>query len=73
MFIIDKLCSLVLEGKTFMSCKEIQVKNNITKDGDYYLNIKGRITKVLCKQFLFDFNTDHWLWNKLFQIFAFSL
>lgn len=73
MFIIDKLCSLVLEGKTFTSCKEIQVKNNITKDGDYYLNIKGRITKVLCKQFLFDFNTDHWLWNKLFQIFAFSL
>jgi len=52
MFIVDKLYSLVLEGKTFTSCKEIQMKNNITKDGDYYLNIKGRITKVLRKQFL---------------------
>lgn len=46
LFSVDKLCSLVLEGKTFTSCKEIQVKNNITKDGDYYLNINGRIIKV---------------------------
>ncbi|KAI4546484.1 hypothetical protein MG293_003039 [Ovis ammon polii] len=38
----------VSDCKTFMSCKEIQVKNNITKDGDYYLNIKGRITKIYC-------------------------
>ncbi|KAF4010344.1 hypothetical protein G4228_001448 [Cervus hanglu yarkandensis] len=38
----------VSDCKTFTSCKEIQVKNNITKDGDYYLNIKGRITKIYC-------------------------
>lgn len=56
LFIVDKLYSLILEGKTFSSCKEIQAENNITKDGDYYLNIKGRIIKVLCTQFLFDFN-----------------
>jgi len=36
----------VNDCKTFTSCKEIQVKNNITKDGDYYLNINGRIIKV---------------------------
>lgn len=46
LFLADKLYSLVLEGKTFTSCKEIQVKNNITRDGDYYLNIKGRVIKV---------------------------
>ncbi|XP_062931617.1 A disintegrin and metalloproteinase with thrombospondin motifs 20 isoform X2 [Cynocephalus volans] len=34
--------------KSFASCKEIQVKNNITKDGNYYLNIKGRIIKIHC-------------------------
>uniref|UniRef100_G3UGB1 GON domain-containing protein n=1 Tax=Loxodonta africana TaxID=9785 RepID=G3UGB1_LOXAF len=34
--------------KTFTSCKEIQVRNNITKDGEYYLNIKGRIIKIHC-------------------------
>uniref|UniRef100_A0A8C0P5N1 ADAM metallopeptidase with thrombospondin type 1 motif 20 n=1 Tax=Canis lupus familiaris TaxID=9615 RepID=A0A8C0P5N1_CANLF len=34
--------------KTFTSCKEIQVKNNITKDGDYDLNINGRIIKIYC-------------------------
>ncbi|ELR55619.1 A disintegrin and metalloproteinase with thrombospondin motifs 20 [Bos mutus] len=38
----------VSDCKTFTSCKEIQMKNNITKDGDYYLNIKGRITKIYC-------------------------
>ncbi|KAB0378513.1 hypothetical protein FD755_010091 [Muntiacus reevesi] len=38
----------VSDCKTFTSCKEIQVKNNITKDGDYYLNTKGRITKIYC-------------------------
>ena len=58
LFVVDKLYSLIFEGKTFTSCKEIQGKNNITKDGDYYLNIEGRIIKVLGKQFLFDFNTD---------------
>lgn len=46
-FIVDKFNLLVLEGKTFTSCKEIQRQNNITEDGDYYLNIKGRIIKVL--------------------------
>ncbi|KAF6117232.1 ADAM metallopeptidase with thrombospondin type 1 motif 20 [Phyllostomus discolor] len=38
----------VNDCKTFTSCKEIQGKNNITKDGDYYLNIEGRIIKVYC-------------------------
>lgn len=66
LFIVDKLYPLVLEGKTFTSCKEIQVKNNITKDGDYYLNIKGRIIKVLWRQLLFDFSIDCWLWKNLF-------
>ncbi|EGW14869.1 A disintegrin and metalloproteinase with thrombospondin motifs 20 [Cricetulus griseus] len=31
--------------KSLTTCKEIQVMNNITKDGDYDLNIKGRIVK----------------------------
>ncbi|XP_063528717.1 A disintegrin and metalloproteinase with thrombospondin motifs 20 isoform X6 [Pongo pygmaeus] len=34
--------------KSFTTCKEIQVKNHIRKDGDYYLNIKGRIIKIYC-------------------------
>ncbi|XP_060513873.2 A disintegrin and metalloproteinase with thrombospondin motifs 20 isoform X1 [Panthera onca] len=38
----------VNDCKTFTSCKEIQVKSNITMDGDYYLNIKGRIIKIYC-------------------------
>ncbi|KAM6215650.1 A disintegrin and metalloproteinase with thrombospondin motifs 20 [Rhynchocyon petersi] len=37
----------VSDCKTFTSCKEIQVKN-IKKDGDYYLNIKGRMIKIHC-------------------------
>ncbi|XP_011366634.1 A disintegrin and metalloproteinase with thrombospondin motifs 20 [Pteropus vampyrus] len=37
----------VSDCKTFTSCKEIQEKN-ITKDGDYYLNIKGRMIKIYC-------------------------
>ncbi|KAI5158822.1 A Disintegrin And Metalloproteinase With Thrombospondin Motifs 20 [Manis pentadactyla] len=37
-----------LVRKTLSSCREIQVKNNITKDGDYYVNIKGRIIKIHC-------------------------
>lgn len=60
LLIFGKLYLLVLEGKTFTSCKEIQ-ERNITKDGDYYLNIEGRMIKVLWEQFLFDFNIDHWL------------
>ena len=47
LFIVDKSYALVLTGKTFTTCKEIQVKNNSAKDGDYYLNIKGKIIKVL--------------------------
>ncbi|XP_033619477.1 A disintegrin and metalloproteinase with thrombospondin motifs 20 isoform X5 [Fukomys damarensis] len=38
----------VYDCKSFTSCKDIQIKNNITKDGDYYLNIKGRIIKIHC-------------------------
>ncbi|XP_057347391.1 A disintegrin and metalloproteinase with thrombospondin motifs 20 isoform X3 [Manis pentadactyla] len=38
----------VSDCKTLSSCREIQVKNNITKDGDYYVNIKGRIIKIHC-------------------------
>ncbi|XP_008824822.1 A disintegrin and metalloproteinase with thrombospondin motifs 20 isoform X2 [Nannospalax galili] len=34
--------------KSFTTCKEIQVKNNVTKDGDYYLNIWGRMLKIHC-------------------------
>ncbi|ERE86040.1 A disintegrin and metalloproteinase with thrombospondin motif 20-like protein [Cricetulus griseus] len=34
--------------KSLTTCKEIQVMNNITKDGDYDLNIKGRIVKIHC-------------------------
>ncbi|XP_048206844.1 A disintegrin and metalloproteinase with thrombospondin motifs 20 [Perognathus longimembris pacificus] len=34
--------------KSLATCKEIQVTNNTTKDGDYYLNVKGRIIKVHC-------------------------
>ncbi|XP_019508609.1 PREDICTED: A disintegrin and metalloproteinase with thrombospondin motifs 20, partial [Hipposideros armiger] len=44
----SQLHLLVLEGKTFTSCKAIQQQNNITKDGDYYLNVKGRIIKIYC-------------------------
>lgn len=66
LFIVDKLYSLIVEGKTFTSCKEIQGENNITEDGDYYLNIEGRIIKVLWTLLLLDFNTDRWRWEKLF-------
>ncbi|KAK2492450.1 hypothetical protein MC885_010159 [Smutsia gigantea] len=38
----------VNDCKTLSNCREIQVKNNITKDGDYYINIKGRIIKIYC-------------------------
>lgn len=38
----------VYDCKSFTSCKDIQIKNNITKDGDYYLNIKGKIIKIHC-------------------------
>uniref|UniRef100_H0V4Q3 ADAM metallopeptidase with thrombospondin type 1 motif 20 n=1 Tax=Cavia porcellus TaxID=10141 RepID=H0V4Q3_CAVPO len=38
----------VNDCKSFSTCKDIQVKGNVTKDGDYYLNIKGRIIKIHC-------------------------
>ncbi|XP_021098766.1 A disintegrin and metalloproteinase with thrombospondin motifs 20 isoform X3 [Heterocephalus glaber] len=38
----------IYDCKSFTTCKDIQVKNNITEDGDYYLNIKGRIIKIHC-------------------------
>lgn len=38
----------VNDCKTFTTCKEIQVKNSSAKDGDYYLNIKGKIIKIYC-------------------------
>ncbi|XP_057647833.1 A disintegrin and metalloproteinase with thrombospondin motifs 20 [Chionomys nivalis] len=34
--------------KLFATCKEIQVTKNITKDGDYDLNIRGRTVKIHC-------------------------
>ncbi|XP_034372581.1 A disintegrin and metalloproteinase with thrombospondin motifs 20 isoform X1 [Arvicanthis niloticus] len=34
--------------KLLTTCKEIQVTNNVTKDGDYDLNVRGRILKIHC-------------------------
>ncbi|XP_045143176.1 A disintegrin and metalloproteinase with thrombospondin motifs 20 [Echinops telfairi] len=34
--------------KTFTSCKDVQVKNSIKKDGEYYLTIQGRMIKIYC-------------------------
>lgn len=55
---VDVSHDFVLEGKLFATCKEIQVAKNITKDGDYDLNIEGRMVKVLWKPFLIDFNFE---------------
>lgn len=44
---VDVSRDFILEGKLFATCKEIQVTKNITKDGDYDLNIRGRTVKVL--------------------------
>lgn len=44
---VDVSHDFILEGKLFATCKEIQVTKNITKDGDYDLNIRGRTVKVL--------------------------
>ncbi|GAB1299762.1 A disintegrin and metalloproteinase with thrombospondin motifs 20 [Apodemus speciosus] len=34
--------------KLLTTCKEIQVANNVTKDGDYDLNVRGRMLKIHC-------------------------
>ncbi|XP_053114058.1 A disintegrin and metalloproteinase with thrombospondin motifs 20 isoform X2 [Hemicordylus capensis] len=34
--------------ETITSCKEIQIRKKIRKDGEYLLNIKGRMIKIYC-------------------------
>ncbi|XP_075407973.1 A disintegrin and metalloproteinase with thrombospondin motifs 20 [Tenrec ecaudatus] len=34
--------------ETFTSCKDVQVKNSIQKDGEYFLTIQGRVIKIYC-------------------------
>ncbi|XP_051706363.1 A disintegrin and metalloproteinase with thrombospondin motifs 20 isoform X2 [Oryctolagus cuniculus] len=38
----------VSDCNSLTTCKEIQVKNNITDDGDHLLNVKGRLIKIHC-------------------------
>uniref|UniRef100_A0A8C8RHX3 ADAM metallopeptidase with thrombospondin type 1 motif 20 n=1 Tax=Pelusios castaneus TaxID=367368 RepID=A0A8C8RHX3_9SAUR len=40
--------------ESFTSCKEIQVKKKIRKDGEYLLNIKGRLIKIYCSGMQFE-------------------
>ncbi|XP_067420282.1 A disintegrin and metalloproteinase with thrombospondin motifs 20 isoform X3 [Emydura macquarii macquarii] len=42
------------ECEAFTSCKEIQIKKKIRKDGEYLLNIKGRLIKIYCSGMQFD-------------------
>lgn len=54
----DLLRSFIFEGKLLTTCKEIQVTNNVTKDGDYDLNVRGRVLKVPREPLLTDFHLD---------------
>ncbi|KAM6437992.1 A disintegrin and metalloproteinase with thrombospondin motifs 20 [Liasis olivaceus] len=42
-----KLCH-VKDCETTTSCKEIQIRKKIQKDGEYMLNVKGKIIKIYC-------------------------
>ncbi|KYO47658.1 A disintegrin and metalloproteinase with thrombospondin motifs 4 [Alligator mississippiensis] len=42
-----KICH-AKECETLVSCKDVQIKKRIKKDGEYLLNIKGRMIKIYC-------------------------
>ncbi|XP_053880619.1 A disintegrin and metalloproteinase with thrombospondin motifs 20 isoform X3 [Malaclemys terrapin pileata] len=48
-----KICH-AKECEAFTSCKEIQIKKRIRKDGEYLLNIKGRLIKIYCSGMQFE-------------------
>ncbi|XP_050791962.1 A disintegrin and metalloproteinase with thrombospondin motifs 20 isoform X2 [Gopherus flavomarginatus] len=48
-----KICH-AKECEAFTSCKEIQVKKGIRKDGEYLLNVKGRLIKIYCSGMQFE-------------------
>ncbi|XP_075786355.1 A disintegrin and metalloproteinase with thrombospondin motifs 20 isoform X3 [Pelodiscus sinensis] len=48
-----KICH-AKECEAFTSCKEIQIKKGIRKDGEYLLNVKGRLIKIYCSGMQFE-------------------
>ncbi|XP_039367928.1 A disintegrin and metalloproteinase with thrombospondin motifs 20 [Mauremys reevesii] len=48
-----KICH-AKECEAFTSCKEIQIKKRIRKDGEYLLNVKGRLIKIYCSGMQFE-------------------
>uniref|UniRef100_A0A8C0GEP6 ADAM metallopeptidase with thrombospondin type 1 motif 20 n=1 Tax=Chelonoidis abingdonii TaxID=106734 RepID=A0A8C0GEP6_CHEAB len=40
--------------EAFTSCKEIQIKKRIRKDGEYLLSVKGRLIKIYCSGMQFE-------------------
>ncbi|XP_043404922.1 A disintegrin and metalloproteinase with thrombospondin motifs 20 isoform X3 [Chelonia mydas] len=48
-----KICH-AKECEAFTSCKEIQSKKRIRKDGEYLLNVKGRLIKIYCSGMQFE-------------------
>ncbi|XP_032660482.1 A disintegrin and metalloproteinase with thrombospondin motifs 20 isoform X2 [Chelonoidis abingdonii] len=48
-----KICH-AKECEAFTSCKEIQIKKRIRKDGEYLLSVKGRLIKIYCSGMQFE-------------------
>ncbi|XP_077194718.1 A disintegrin and metalloproteinase with thrombospondin motifs 20 isoform X4 [Paroedura picta] len=44
---VRRICHAT-DCETLTSCKEIQINQKIRKDGEYLLNIKGRMIKIYC-------------------------
>lgn len=49
------LCIFLFPGQLFTSCREVQMRQSVKIDGEYYLKVKSRILQVClsCQNFLF--------------------
>ncbi|XP_068168609.1 A disintegrin and metalloproteinase with thrombospondin motifs 20 isoform X1 [Antennarius striatus] len=48
-----------IECQLFTSCREVQVRQGVTIDGEYYLKVKSRILQIYCAEMQTDFPKEY--------------
>uniref|UniRef100_A0A673ZPN7 ADAM metallopeptidase with thrombospondin type 1 motif 20 n=1 Tax=Salmo trutta TaxID=8032 RepID=A0A673ZPN7_SALTR len=48
----SKVCPLLflITGQLFMSCREVQMRQGVRMDGEFYLKVKSRILQIFCAE-----------------------
>uniref|UniRef100_A0A8C8M024 ADAM metallopeptidase with thrombospondin type 1 motif 20 n=1 Tax=Oncorhynchus tshawytscha TaxID=74940 RepID=A0A8C8M024_ONCTS len=54
-------CSLLclITGQLFMSCREVQMRQEVRMDGEFYLKVKSRILQIFCAEMQTDFPKEY--------------